>query len=288
MSRSRTIDIILFISFLLFFAVLNPVILRMNSRAIDPVKAKSKKRTHMEFNSTLLKLSSIGQQRAMSALLWMETLLSSDYDHHVEENKLSWMYYRFENISELDPYFFNNYLDGGLYLSVIKDDIIGAEKIFEKGLKLFPYDYWLNFYSGFNHYFEIGDTKGALNRFLTILYHPLTYRKYYFVSTLTIRMQSESGLLEESLFALKSLFESEQDEARRNKLKNLIYSTQAEIDLNCLNSSKNSSHCRRLDAEGNPYLFRNGKWTPAKEWKPIRTRNFDKDNKKKGTNNGAP
>ncbi|GAB4017149.1 MAG: hypothetical protein Fur0010_17560 [Bdellovibrio sp.] len=278
MLRSRTIDVILLFVFLILFTLVNPYTLRKCTQINRLQKREFNLKSHYEFDSNLLKLSGMGQHRAISAFLWMETLLSSDIEHHKVTDKNSWMYYRFENISELDPYFFNNYLDGGLYLSVIKDDVIGAEKIYEKGLTLFPHDYWLNFYSGFNHYFELGQTAMAIQRFKKILYHPITYRKYFFISSLTVRMQSEEGNLEDSLIALQYLLKAEQDESKILKLKKMIYSTQAEIDLKCLNSGL--QNCRKLDAEGVPYKRTKSGWVANQEWNPIRTRKFHNSQKK--------
>ncbi|MFG1482239.1 hypothetical protein [Halobacteriovorax sp. HFRX-2_2] len=112
-------------------------------------------------DSNFVKILSFGNYRFVSSYLWTKTLLDADIKH-VENNEKSWLYYRFNLISDLDPNFYENYLQGGIYLSIIKDDIYGAEEIFLKGLKLFPTDYKLLYYTAFNYHFELKDYSNSL------------------------------------------------------------------------------------------------------------------------------
>lgn len=112
-------------------------------------------------NSSFIKIISFGNYRFISSFLWTKTLLDADTEH-VKDNKKSWLFYRFKLISDLDPTFYENYLQGGIYLSIIKDDIWGAEEIFLKGLKHFKNDYKLLYYTAFNYHFELKDYKNSL------------------------------------------------------------------------------------------------------------------------------
>lgn len=124
-----------------------------------PIIVLNKQNTALNVNKNLLLFFNIGNKRLISDLLWVQTLLESDEEHYGKNDLNSWMYLRFLSISLLDPLFFENYMYGGLYLSIVKDDVLGAAEIFEKGLIYYPDNYNLNYYAGFNYYFELGDLK---------------------------------------------------------------------------------------------------------------------------------
>ena len=64
----------------------------------------------------------------ISSLLWTHTLLFSDYEHYKNDDLDSWMYLRFNTITDLDPRMYEAYNYGGQYLSIVKDDVFGAKK----------------------------------------------------------------------------------------------------------------------------------------------------------------
>ena len=112
-------------------------------------------------NSHFVKITSLGNYRFLSSLTWTKTLLDADTEH-VKKGKRAWLYHRFKLISDLDPTFYENYLQGGIYLSIIKDDTKGAEEIFLKGLTFYPNDYKLTYYTAFNYHFELNDYVNSL------------------------------------------------------------------------------------------------------------------------------
>ncbi|MGI4991363.1 hypothetical protein ACRXCV_01965 [Halobacteriovorax sp. GFR7] len=112
-------------------------------------------------NSDFIKIVSFGNYRFISSYYWTKTLLDADTDH-VKNKEKSWLYYRFKLIADLDTRFYENYLHGGIYLSIIKDDIIGAEIIFKRGLEVFPDDYRLMYNAAFNYHFQLKDYNNSL------------------------------------------------------------------------------------------------------------------------------
>tara|TARA_B100000925_G_scaffold290553_1_gene276044 strand:+ start:2249 stop:2923 length:675 start_codon:yes stop_codon:yes gene_type:complete len=107
----------------------------------------------INFHEDFYKVVNIGQKRMISSLLWTHTLLFGDIEHIKKKDSFSWMYYRFNGISLIDPLFYENYFLGGQYIGVVKDDVLGSTKLFKRGLDKFPLDIELNFNLGFNYLF---------------------------------------------------------------------------------------------------------------------------------------
>ncbi len=104
-----------------------------------------KNSTNTNLSSNLVNFS--GKfNKFLSSLIWIETLLDSNTDHYKGEPLQSWHYNRFNAITDLDPTFLEAYKYGGLFLSVIKDDIPAATELYKKGIAKFPQNYHLNLY----------------------------------------------------------------------------------------------------------------------------------------------
>jgi tetratricopeptide (TPR) repeat protein len=219
-----------------------------------------------------LKLFSLGNKRLISSILWIQTLLESDLDHYSKKDLNNWMYLRFLSISELEPLFYENYLYGGIFLSIVKDDLLGAANIYDKGLRFYPDDYKLNYNSGFNYYYELGDLEKGLNHFKKIENHPdlphslkLLINKIKFVTTKDY--DTAISFLE---FQLENLGES----SVKEKIKKDLYALHAMRDLECLNTG--NDFCNKKDYEGNDYIFKNKKWLSSKKfyyYKLFKTKN---------------
>ena len=150
-------SIILFLGWVLF--VIAGITNHQNPK---PQIILEKQDTAINLNKNILLFLNFGNRRIIADFLWIQTLLESDNEHYKQKDLNSWMYLRFLNISYLDPMFFENYVYGGLYLSIIKDDVLGAAEIFERGLIFYPDNYKLNYYAGFNYYFEQGNFKKGI------------------------------------------------------------------------------------------------------------------------------
>lgn len=110
--------------------------------------------SYTTLDSNFVKIISFGNYRFISSFIWAKTLLDADIEH-VSPGERSWLYYRFKLISDLDATFYENYLHGGVYLSIIKDDLEGAAEIFEKGLSFYPNDFQLLYNAAFNYHFQL-------------------------------------------------------------------------------------------------------------------------------------
>ncbi|PIK14473.1 hypothetical protein [Halobacteriovorax sp. JY17] len=180
----------------------------------------------------------------------------------------SWMYYRFKSISSLEPLFYENYVYGGVYLSIIKDDVEGAADIYNLGLKYYKNDFWLNYNGAFNDYFELQDQESALKKYKVALKSPEAKNHSKYLPSLVSRIQAESGGLKEAFIILINHYNNTPKGSLRKKLKENLYGLKAEIDLDCLNNYM--SNCEKVDFNGLPYLLKDGKYKAQQEWKKFR------------------
>lgn len=220
----------------------------------------------ININQDMLRIFSLGNKRLISNLIWVQTLLQSDEVQYRRGDKKNWMYLRFKTIAELDPLFYHNYLWGGTYLSIIKDDIHAATEIFDQGLHFYPDDFELNYRQGFNYYFEAGEFQKGLKHLEKIEHYPQTPHPIKLVIN---KLRFETSFNYD--VALSYLFVSlqkEKDPVLIKKLSNDFYALKAERDLKCLNA--NEANCDRKDAEGNWYIKVNQDWKAPKEFKPYR------------------
>lgn len=231
-----------------------------------PIVQLSKQDSALNIDKDILVFMSAGNKRMLADLLWIQTLLESDLEKYSGRDLNSWMYVRFLSIAFLDKYFYENYLYGGLYLSIIKDDLEGAADIFEKGLLLYPDDYKLNYHAGFNYYFEMGELEKGFEKLEKIKNSPeLAPGVKFIIEKLRFETTQNYDLTLEYLI---NSYENTHDEILRNKLASDIYALKAERDLKCLNT--NEQNCDHLDAEGIPYRFNGKEWNASREFVPYK------------------
>ena len=229
----------------------------------------SKQESSLNLNYNLLKYFHLGQKRMISSLYWISTILESDVEHYETKDLSSWMFLRFNTISLLDPLFLKNYEFGGTYLSIIKDDIQGATFIFDKGLKYYPNDFSLLKNAGFHYYFEAAEYEKAYTVFSRLKNHPSIDR--HLMSTLA-RLESERGNLADAFTIITNIYNNlnKDDLILNEKMRSYLYSIKAELDLLCLNTSKNNDQCEKVDLDGNKYIFAEGNYKAVRAWIPYR------------------
>jgi hypothetical protein len=266
MKKIRQFDIVLIVP-IIFCLLLIDYQFRRKLK-LPPINI-DKQESAFNINNELLKVFNLGQNRLLSGMLWIQTLLESDLEHYKKKDLNSWMYLRFNSITLLDPLFYEAYRYGGQYLSVVKDDTLGAAKIYERGLLKYTDDFWLNFYAGFNYYFELGNYDKAREAYGRIIDHPLAQRVIY-LRSLYARISATGGNLEEAYSVIKTAYDQSAPKSYlRENYKKSLYAIRAEIDLKCLNGGKKS--CELYDFEGLPYIKNeNGKYRAQKEWESFK------------------
>jgi tetratricopeptide (TPR) repeat protein len=242
------------------------IALLINKDLRKPKIEISKQDSALNFNTTFLKVFSLGNKRFFSDILWVQTLLESDEEHYKQKDLNSWMFIRFNNVAELDPMFYQNYLWGGIYLSIIKDDRLGAAEIFEKGLKYYPEDYDLIYNAGFNYYAQLENYKRAYELFLKIQHHP---KAPAFLPTLTAKIKFQHDFDYDGTIAfLLDQYKIAKDQMIISKIEKNLYALKAEKDLKCLNEGK--ENCDLKDIKGTPYKMINGMYQASEEFTPYR------------------
>lgn len=200
-----------------------------------------------------LSLMAIGQNKLISSYLWMNTLLFSDHEH-VKPQESSWMYYRFKIISELNPYFYENYKYGGLYLSIVKNDLLGADDIYKRGLQLYIDDEFLLWNSAFNLCMEMGRCKDAAPLFMRL--DKLNSKRYPLSGRIAAKITAGLGFEEEAFISLLNTYNKMPIGPLKESTFKTLYTLKAIIDTNCLNEGK--ENCDYFDLEKNKYKVKNG------------------------------
>lgn len=238
----------------------------LNQKTPRPQLVLSKQDTAININKNFLVFLSAGNKRFITDLLWVQTLLESDMEHYTGKDLNSWMYVRFNTISELDPMFYQNYLWGGQYLAIVKDDLYGAVALMEKGVKIFPDSYRLNYNLGFTYYFELNEYEKGLIYLDKIKTHP---KAPSFISSLVVKLKMEVGFNYDSALALIfDLMTNSKDKNLVDKLTRDFHALKSERDLICLNKKK--TNCEMKDAYGIPYIQIAGKYHSQTPFIPYR------------------
>jgi len=240
-------------------------------RRIDaPPIFVSKQDSAFNLNQDFLKIFNLGLSRMISSSLWVQTLLESDLEHYKNHDLNSWMYLRFKNMAELDPLFYQAYRYGGQYLSIVKDDVYGAKKIYELGLNIYHNDFWLNFHAGFNYFFELDDYASAADCYGRILNQPLA-SKVMQLPSMWARLTASTGDLTSAYNFLHSAYEQSPPKSfLRQKYFDSLYAIKAQTDLECLNAGKGS--CNLYDLKDKLYVrdAKTNAYVAQSEWRPFR------------------
>ncbi len=238
---------------ILFFAIVFlSVAWKIKTSTPTPSLTISKQESAINFDSNLIQIFSTGQKRLIADLFWITTLLESDLNHYKNKDLNSWMFLRFKTISELDSQFLKNYQFGGQYLSIVKDDLQGAEILYRKGLHFFPNDYELNYNLGFLYGIELDEFKKAYDYFK----RAYEIKKSPILKSLLIKFKySQTSDLDLAYSLTKEFMEQTKDEVLKKKLFNDLLLIATEIDLKCLNGiySKNTT-CNTKNLKGMNYI----------------------------------
>lgn len=231
-----------------------------------PIIKISKQESAINLNATIVDTFSLGYRRLATAIFWMSTILESDHEHYKAKDANSWMFLRFNLIATLDPSFYENYAFGGQYLSIIKDDDIGAKIILDKGLKRFPDDYNLNAIASFHYHFELNDTDNAKKLYKKLISFQQTPPH---IVPIYSKIISSMGELEDAYQIMLLHYQKNINVPYLSqRYKDNLYAIKAEIDLTCLNSKKTG--CEKFDFDKNPYILKNNQYQAIKPWNQFR------------------
>lgn len=222
------------------------------------------------FQSDILRLFSFGLKRAIADLTWIQTLLEGDIEHYTKKDLNSWMYLRFLSIVTIDPRFYEAYRYGGQYLMIIKDDLLGADDLMNRGLTLFPADYHLNWQLGYLRAIEMGDVPSSYPYFERIRRSP---ERPIFFDSFYSKVVAQSLGPREALAVSTELWQQyPEGDPTKERLGDNIYSLRAQLDLECLNAGR--SDCELYDFRGRPYVRGpDGTWKAVDRLVEVRLKN---------------
>ncbi len=130
----KTKENVLYLIFLILLFFLHG---RINSSTkFSSIKYDYQKHS-INFKRKYLKNFNIGLNSFFSKFLWISTILKLDSSHYKKKDLNSWLYLKLSTITDLDPYFYDAFLYGGQYLSIIKDDPLAAELIYKIRINTF-------------------------------------------------------------------------------------------------------------------------------------------------------
>lgn len=137
---------------------------------LGEVKKREKKPLYFA-PPNVLQHFSLGYRDFMANLLWLRFIQDADFCSFEKGNpiytgdkkhcELGWSYNMVDAITELAPRFKTPYTLSSVILSVFTGDKKGSEKILLKGLKYFPNDWRINFYSTYFYAVEMKQPKRA-------------------------------------------------------------------------------------------------------------------------------
>jgi len=233
--------------------------LYLHKKSEVPKMLLERQDTAINVNSDTLRFISFGNKRILSSLLWIQTLIQSDESHYEKRDQNNWMFIRFKTIAALEPEFYYNYLWGGMYLSIVKDDLTGATDIYEMGLREFPNDYDLNYNAGFHYFFELNNHEKGLEKLARIESHPATPVS---IKSIISKLKFEAHRdYDVTINFLKFNIEKTSDPIIKKKFEKDLYTVETLRDLDCLNSKK--ADCSLIDPGGVPYIKKDGRWKSA-------------------------
>ena len=240
----------------------------LNHHISKPDLELSKQDTAININNNLLTYISAGNKRLLTDLIWVQTLIESDIEHYKKRDLNSWLFLRFNSIATLDPKFYENYFWGGQFLAIVKDDLEGADYLYDLGIQQYPDDYRLNYNAAFLNYYELGDVKKGAQYLEKIVHHP---KAPTFLESILNKLKVESGIAPDEVFRLvEHNYNTTKDQALKERLLKDLYAIKAEIDLRCLNNR--GLDCDDKDIEGSAYVFRNGKYYSQKPFSRYQTK----------------
>lgn len=204
--KNQLFSILLILSLLLFLFFIQT---RIDKTPLS-LSAQEKR---LSFSTNFFNFFNFGQKRLISSMMWIETLIQADHEHFkpTEEIQHSWLFYRFKSIVTIDPYFYEAYLYGGQHLSIIKDDPHSAAILLDKGIEYFPDDYWINYYSAYNEYFELQNIPKAKKHYQRMIQHPISF-KYPIIHSLYARLLSDKSDMLDHIKIMLEIYQNLEDE----------------------------------------------------------------------------
>lgn len=160
--------------------------------------------TEASFYGSSLKRYSFGFNNLVADLLWIDLLQRAAYEK-VSNGKVSWEYAQLDAVTTLDPRFLRAYSFGAVFLSVFRQDRLGAKLILEKWVGQQPNNWSNEYILGYHLFYEMDDYVAAYPHILKAASLPGAPP---WLTSLGVRVLSQTGALMSSLKLSVDLFKS--------------------------------------------------------------------------------
>jgi tetratricopeptide (TPR) repeat protein len=163
---------------------------------------------------------SLGFDNLLADLAWVQLLQGASHEP-LDRPGVSWEYAMVHAINTLDPKFTKAYWFGASYVSIFRRDKVGALDILEKWTQVQPLEWNSHYILGFHLFHEMGNSEKAAEELIKAAALP---RAPSYLSSLGVRLLSESGARFSALQSAVALYDSVSDEQGRTRLRARIRS----------------------------------------------------------------
>lgn len=161
-----------------------------------------------------LRRYSLGFDNLAADLLWVELLQKASIEP-LNQGHVSWEFAQLDAVTALDPKFERAYSFGAAFLSVFRQDRLGAKLILEKWVRRRP-TYWRSEYTlGYHLFYEMNDYAAAAPHVLRAAALPGAPA---WLTSLGIRLLSETGAMAQALKLAVELFPSLKEGIAKERL----------------------------------------------------------------------
>lgn len=173
-----------------------------------------------EYQSDSLRRFAMGFNSAIGGFLWVKLLQDASHEK-MTSGEVSWEYVQINSLLGLDPEFNQAYNFGSTFLSIFRQDKIGAKRILTLWTQRRP-NYWRAHYTlGYHLFNEMNDYEAAAKSMLTAA---RLANAPSWLSALGLRLLSESGATFSALEMSLQLYSSAQDIESAFRIKRRIRS----------------------------------------------------------------
>jgi hypothetical protein len=167
-----------------------------------------------QFYSRSLRKFSLGFDNALADLSWVQLLQGASHDP-IDHEGVSWEYATVNSVITLDPRYYRAYRFGAAFVSIFRRDKVGAKDLLQKWTLVEPLNWQSHYSLGFHLFHEMDDAEAAAPPILLAAKLP---NAPFWLSSLGIRLLSESGGAFSALQAALELYESVVDEEGKQRL----------------------------------------------------------------------
>ncbi|NQW44021.1 MAG: hypothetical protein HQ462_01290 [Deltaproteobacteria bacterium] len=213
------------------------------TKLISPPMSPDLKPILASYQSTSVEKYAFGFNSLIGASIWVQLLQQSDY-RPLKTGTVSWEFAQLNTLTTLDPNNNRAFDFGSIFISVLRRDKIGGKILLEKWTKKRP-EFWRTWYLlGSHNFLELNDYATAAP---LILKASKMQNAPEWLSSLGIRLLSESGQLYQALKTSVELITQIQEPESRGRLESRIRSLNYNIQK------------RHWEEALSSYLYKNSK-----------------------------